>query len=174
MDESEPRFDRRTLVAMAGGLAVAAIEARAGRAIPLRAATGSWELPGHDLAATRRGGQIAGTRVDWRAELGGGAAGAPAIVNGSVLAASIGGVIASLDLATGHAHWRRRFATPVYGSGAGGRRLGFFGGVAVADGRVVAASDRVVASTSERGEPSGGPSRCARARATTTSGARPS
>jgi outer membrane protein assembly factor BamB len=145
ISSTEPRFDRRTLIALAGGLAVAAIEAKAGRAIPLRGPTGSWELPGHDLAATRRGGQIAGTRVDWRAELRGGAAGAPAIVGGTVFAASIGGVIASLDLATGHAHWRRSFVTPVYGSGAGARRLGFFGGVAVADGRIVAASDRVVA-----------------------------
>jgi hypothetical protein len=152
MDESaprtpstEPRFDRRTLMALAGGLAVAAIEAKAGRAIPLPAVRGSWELPAHDLAATRRGGQIAGTKVDWRAELRGGAAGAPAIVDGSVFAASIGGVIASLDLATGRTHWRRRFATPVYGSGAGARRLGFFGGVAVDGERVVAASDRVVA-----------------------------
>jgi outer membrane protein assembly factor BamB len=152
MDESaprtpstEPRFDRRTLMALAGGLAVAAIEAKAGRAIPLPAVRGSWELPAHDLAATRRGGRIAGTKVDWRAELRGGAAGAPAIVDGSVFAASIGGVIASLDLATGQAHWRRRFATPVYGSGGGTRRLGFFGGVAVAGDRVVAASDHVVA-----------------------------
>ena len=145
MADPEPRFDRRTLVAMAGGLAVAAIEARAGRAIPLRAATGSWELPAHDLAATRRGGRIAGTEVVWRAELAGGVAGAPAIVDGSVFAASIGGAIAALDLATGRAHWRRRFATPVYGSGKGARRLGFFGGVAVADDRVLAASDRVVA-----------------------------
>jgi hypothetical protein len=73
MDESaprtpstEPRFDRRTLIALAGGLAVAAIEAKAGHAIPLPPATGSWELPAHDLAATRHGGRIAGTRVDWR------------------------------------------------------------------------------------------------------------
>ncbi|MEN3313486.1 MAG: quinohemoprotein ethanol dehydrogenase, partial [Actinomycetota bacterium] len=107
--------------------------------------TGSWELPAHDLAATRRGGQIAGTRVEWRAELKGGVAGAPAIVGGSVFAASIGGVIASVDLATGHVHWQRQFATPVYGSGAGRRRLGFFGGVAVDRDRVLAASDRVVA-----------------------------
>jgi outer membrane protein assembly factor BamB len=141
----ERRFDRRTLVAMAGGFALAAVEAKVGRAFPLPAATGSWELPAHDLAATRRGGQIAGTRVEWRAELRGGAAGAPAIVEGSVLAASIGGVIASLDLETGRAHWRRQFATPAYGSGAGARRLGFFGGVAVDGERVVAASDRVVA-----------------------------
>jgi outer membrane protein assembly factor BamB len=77
--------------------------------------------------------------------LRGGAAGAPAIVDGSVFAASIGGVIASLDLATGRMRWRRQFVTPVYGSGAGTRRLGFFGGVAVDDDRVVAASDHVVA-----------------------------
>ena len=142
---SEPRFDRRTLVALAGGLVVAAVEAKVGRALPLPAANGSWELPAHDLAATRRGGQIAGARVRWRTELRGGAEGAPAIVDGTVYAASIGGVIASFDLETGHAHWRRVFATPVYGSGAGKRRLGFFGGAAVAGDRVVAASDRVFA-----------------------------
>jgi outer membrane protein assembly factor BamB len=143
MDEA--RFDRRTLVALGGGLALAALEAKVGRAFPLPAAAGSWQLPAHDLAATRRGGQIAGARVEWRAELRGGAAGAPAIVDGSVFAASIGGLIASLDLASGRTHWRRQFVTPVYGSGAGRRRLGFFGGVAIANGHVVAASDRVVA-----------------------------
>ena len=141
----EGRFDRRTLVALAGAIVVAAVEARVGLALPAREASGRWELPGHDLAATRHGGQIAGTQVEWREELRGGAAGAPAIVDGTVYAASIGGVVASFDLATGHAHWRRLFATPVYGSGAGKRRLGFFGGVAVADERVVAASDRVFA-----------------------------
>ena len=142
---TEPRFDRRTLIALAGGFAVAAVESKVGRALPLPTATGTWELPAHDLAATRHGGQIAGTHVQWRAELRGGAEGAPAIVGGAVYAASIGGVIASLDLATGRAHWRRSFTPPVYGSGAGKRRLGFFGGLAVAGDRVVAASDRVVA-----------------------------
>jgi outer membrane protein assembly factor BamB len=148
----EARFDRRTLVALGGGLALAALEAKVGLAFPLPAAAGSWQLPAHDLAATRRGGQIAAARLEWRAELRGGAAGAPAIVDGSVFAASIGGVIASLDLATGRAHWRRQFVTPVYGSGAGRRRLGFFGGVAVADGHVVAASDRVVALDQRTGQ----------------------
>ena len=142
---TEPRFDRRALMVLAGGLALAAVEAKVGRALPVPPARGSWELPARDLAATRHGGQIAGTRVAWRAELKGGAEGAPAIVDGTVYAASIGGVIASLDLATGRAHWRRLFETPVYGSGAAKRRLGFFGGVAVAADRVVAASDRVVA-----------------------------
>ena len=141
----ETRFDRRTLVALAGGLAVAAIEAKTGHALPLPAATGSWELPAHDLAATRRGGRIAGTRVRWRVDVKGGVAGAPAIVDGTVFAASIGGVITSLELATGHERWRRNFPTAVYGSGAGTRHLGFFGGLAVAGDRVVAASDRVVA-----------------------------
>jgi outer membrane protein assembly factor BamB len=141
----ETRFDRRTLVALAGAVAVAAVEAKVGRAIPLPAAAGSWELPGHDLAVTRHGGQVAGTHVEWRAQLRGGAAGAPAILDGTVYAASIGGVIAAFELVTGRARWRRSFAPPVYGSGAGTRRLGFFGGVAVAGDRVVAASDRVVA-----------------------------
>ena len=133
------------VAALAAWLAVAAIEANTGGSHPGTAATSSWKLPAHDLAATRRGGRIAGRSVEWRADLRGGAAGAPAIVDDTVYAASIGGVIASFDLETGRAHWRRSFATPVYGSGAGTRRLGFFGGVAVAGNRVVAASDRVVA-----------------------------
>src|SRR6266487_1157936 len=142
---TQQRFDRRTFVALAGGVVVAAIEAKVGGAFPLlRAADTAWELPAHDLAATRHGGRILGTRVNWRADLEGGVAGAPAIVDGQVFAASIGGVVASFDLRTGRARWRRRFPTAVYGSGAGARRLGYFGGVAVADGRVVAASDRVV------------------------------
>ena len=78
-------------------------------------------------------------------------AGAPAIVDGSVFAASIGGVVASLDVRTGHARWRRCFPTPVYGSGKGARRLGFFGGVAVAKGRVLAASDRVISLDADTG-----------------------
>jgi outer membrane protein assembly factor BamB len=148
---TEPRFDRRTLIAMAGGIAVASLEARAARAFPLLPATDSWVLPAHDLAATRHGGQIVGTKIDWRADLAGGVAGAPAIVDGRVFAASIGGVIASLDVRTGHARWRRRFPTPVYGSGKGARRLGFFGGVAVAKGRVLAASDRVISLDADTG-----------------------
>jgi outer membrane protein assembly factor BamB len=148
---TQPRFDRRTLVALAGGIALAAIEAKAGSAFPLRGAADSWKLPAHDLAATRDGGQIGGTRVAWRAQLEGGVAGAPAIVDGSVFAASIGGLIASFELANGRRRWRRRFPTPVYGSGKNVRRLGFFGGVAVADGRVFAASDRVVCLDSRSG-----------------------
>src|SRR2546427_1592138 len=142
---TQQRFDRRMFVALAGGVVVAAIEAKVGGAFPLlRAADTAWELPAHDLTATRHGGRVLGTRVNWRADLEGGVAGAPAIVDGQVFAASIGGVVASFDLRTGRARWRRSFPTAVYGSGAGARRLGYFGGVAVADGRVVAASDRVV------------------------------
>jgi outer membrane protein assembly factor BamB len=141
----EVRFDRRTLVALAGAVAVAAVEAKVGHALPSPRAGGIWKLPAHDLAATRHGGRVAGTRVRWRAQLKGGVAGAPAIVDGNVYAASIGGAVASLDLATGRVHWRRQFATPVYGSGADTRQLGFFGGVAVACDRVIAASDHVVA-----------------------------
>ena len=157
---------------MAGGIVVAAVEARAGRAFPLLAATDSWVLPAHDLAATRHGGQIDGARVVWRAQLAGGVAGAPAIVGGRVFAASIGGAVASLDLRTGRARWQRRLPTPAYGSGKSVRRLGFFGGVAVAQGRVFAASDRVVSLDADTAERSGKASRCGRAPATTTSGAR--
>jgi PQQ-like domain len=166
----ERRFDRRTLVALAGAVAVAAVEARVGLALPAREAPGPWD----DLSATRHGGELAGTQVEWRAQLKGGAAGAPAIVDGTVYAASIGGVIASFDLATGHAHWRRSFATPVYGSGAGKRRLGFFGGVA---SPLTALSRRPTASsplTATRAERSGWPSRRGRAQVTTSSGDRPS
>jgi len=66
MDET--RFDRRTVLALAGGFALAAVEANAARAFRIPSPRGSWELPAHDLAATRRGGQIAGTRVEWRAQ----------------------------------------------------------------------------------------------------------
>jgi outer membrane protein assembly factor BamB len=76
--------------------------------------------------------------------LAGGVAGAPAIVDGGVFAASIGGAVGAFDLASGRARWRRRFPPAVYGSGKSARRLGFFGGVAVANGRVLAAYDRVV------------------------------
>jgi hypothetical protein len=86
MDEpvSKSRFDRRTLLALAGAVAVAVVEARAGLALPGRGTSGPWEVPGHDLAATRHGGEIAGTHVDWRANLKGGVAGAPATVDDTV------------------------------------------------------------------------------------------
>ena len=66
MDET--RFDRRTVLALAGGFALAAVDTKAARAFRIPSPRGSWELPAHDLAATRRGGQIAGTRVEWRAQ----------------------------------------------------------------------------------------------------------
>src|SRR2546429_2124935 len=126
---TQQRFDRRTFVALAGEVVAPAMEARVACASRLlRAAGTAWELPAHDLAATRHGGRILGTRVNWRADLEGGVAGAPAIVDGQVFAASIGGVVASFDLRTGRARWRRSFPTAVYGSGAGARRLGYFGG----------------------------------------------
>ncbi len=140
---AQPRFDRRMLLAMAGGVAAAAIEARAAWALPSGAPANPWALPAHDLAATRDGRPVAGTHVRWRRELKGGVAGAPAIVGDNVFAASIGGVVASFDLTTGRARWRRRFPTASYGTGKGTRRLGFFGGVATVHGRVLAASDRV-------------------------------
>jgi outer membrane protein assembly factor BamB len=69
--------------------------------------------------------------------------GAPAIIGDRVFAASLGGVVASFELGSGRERWRRGFGTAVYGTGDQTRNLGFFGGVAVVDGRVVAASDRV-------------------------------
>src|SRR5258705_7479312 len=88
---TQQRFDRRTFVALAGGVVVAAIEAKVGGAFPLlRGADTAWELPAHDLAATRHGGRILGTRVNWRADLGGGVAGPPALVAGHGFPASTG------------------------------------------------------------------------------------
>jgi putative pyrroloquinoline-quinone binding quinoprotein len=115
---SEPRFDRLTLLALAGGVAAAAVEARVAWAAPFRRPVGSWALPAHDLTATRDGGQIGGTRVRWRTDMEGGVAGAPAIVDGRVFAASVGGIVASFDLTTGRAYWRRRFH-PVGANGGG-------------------------------------------------------
>jgi hypothetical protein len=50
MDET--RFDRRKLLALAGGFDLAAVEAKAARGLRLPSTTGSWELFAHDLAAT--------------------------------------------------------------------------------------------------------------------------
>jgi hypothetical protein len=41
----ERRFDRRTLVAVVGAVAVAAVEARVGLALPAREAPGPWSCP---------------------------------------------------------------------------------------------------------------------------------
>jgi outer membrane protein assembly factor BamB len=145
-------MSRRAPLGAGAGFVAAAVSPKAARAAvapaPVRQAsapqgTGSWRLPAHDLSATRRGAPLAGTRRRWRNSLEGGVPGAPAIVGDRVYAASLGGDVASFDLRSGHEHWRRGFGTAVYGTGQDARQLGFFGGVAVVDGRVVAASDRV-------------------------------
>jgi hypothetical protein len=51
-------FGRHRLSALAGGFAPVAVEAKGARGFRRPSATGSSELPAHDLAATRRGGQI--------------------------------------------------------------------------------------------------------------------
>jgi outer membrane protein assembly factor BamB len=145
-------ISRRTLLAAGAGFAAAALSASAGRAgampalvrpRPSAAETGSWRLPAHDLRATRMGVQLSGVGRRWRNTLAGGVPGAPAIVGSRVFAASLGGVVAEFELGSGTERWRRSLGTAVYGTGDQARQLGFFGGVAVADGRVIAASDRV-------------------------------
>lgn len=158
VDAGQPRpepcatISRRALLGAGAGLIAAAASARAARADALAAlvrpesaagGTGSWRLPAHDLRATRRGGRLSATRRRWRNSLEGGLPGAPAIVGDRVFAASLGGVVAAFELGSGGERWRRELGTAVYGTAGQTRELGFFGGVAVADGGVVAASDRV-------------------------------
>lgn len=146
----DPVLSRRGLLlrAAAGAIAIG-VAGRAGPA-PTRAAVSRahperfWRLPAHDLHGTRRGGPVHGYRERWRRTLEGGVTGAAAITPAGVLAASLGGEVACFDLEHGRERWRRAFRTATYGSAASERRLGFFGGIAVRDGRVFAASDRVV------------------------------
>ena len=100
-------------------------------------------MPAHDLFATREGSPLAGANVRWNATFPGGVPASAAIASGRVYAASADGAVAALDLRDGTVLWQRELGTAQYGSGAGLRELGFFGGVAVAGGSVIAASDRV-------------------------------
>ncbi|HWI71302.1 MAG TPA: PQQ-binding-like beta-propeller repeat protein, partial [Baekduia sp.] len=98
-----------------------------------------WPMAAHDLAGTRstplgvRGIASAAPGVRWRVPLAGGVPGAAAVVGRTVVAASLGGEVVAVDLRSGRERWRV----------ATGQR--FFGGPAVAEGRVVVASDRVTA-----------------------------
>jgi outer membrane protein assembly factor BamB len=148
---------RREWLAAGGRIAVAALAAgatrsRAWASAPEAAPAERWPLPAHDLYATRLGGALLGTALRWRAQLSGGVPGAPAIVEGTVYAASFGGDIAAFDLATGTERWRQALGTATYGSDAGVRALGFFGGVAVAQTRVIAAAERVFCLDTASGE----------------------
>jgi outer membrane protein assembly factor BamB len=151
-EELSTTISRRTLLSTGAGFVAAALLAKAARvgAVPANvqpvsaaAGTDSWRLPAHDLGATRLGGPVAGARRRWHNSLEGGVPGAAAIVGDRVFAASLGGVMASFELGSGRERWRRALGTAVYGTGQQARQLGFFGGAAVVDGRVVAASERV-------------------------------
>ncbi|HEY4278005.1 MAG TPA: PQQ-binding-like beta-propeller repeat protein [Conexibacter sp.] len=109
---------------------------------PAHATRGSWQLPAHDLAATRDGGALDGARVRWRATFRGGVPASAAVLGGVVYAASADGVVSALALADGRAKWQTALGTAKYGSGDDVRQLGFFSGVALAGSHVIVASDR--------------------------------
>ena len=103
----------------------------------------SWPQAAHDLSATRASRRApSGLVVRWRRPVAGGLTGPPIVVGQTVIAASLGGEVLAVDLADGRERWRRAFEPARYGSGEGAVSLGFFGGCAAADGRVVVASDR--------------------------------
>jgi outer membrane protein assembly factor BamB len=105
---------------------------------------GGWPQAAHDLRATRAAPRSPhGLAVLWRRPLAGGLTGPPIVVGDLVVAASLGGEVAAFDLQDGRERWRRFFAPARYGTGGASVELGFFGGCAAADGRVVVASDRM-------------------------------
>ncbi|MGD9571513.1 MAG: PQQ-binding-like beta-propeller repeat protein [Thermoleophilia bacterium] len=133
-------------------LAAAAVAAVAPGALAGRAAAGggrdtgreAWPQAAHDLSATRAVRRApSGLVVRWRRPMAGGLTGPPLVVDDRVVAASLGGEVAVFDLADGRERWRRSFPPSLHGSGDGAVALGFFGGCAVEDGRVVVASDRM-------------------------------
>ena len=105
---------------------------------------GDWRLPAHDLEGTRAADRgPGGLAIRWRQPVEGGLTGAPLILDGLAVAASLGAEVAAFDLEDGSERWRRPFEPAVYGSGDGQVSLGFFGGAAACGHRVVMASDRV-------------------------------
>jgi outer membrane protein assembly factor BamB len=99
-----------------------------------------WPEAAHDSLGQRHGpSDVAGLATRWRLHMPGGVPGAAAISRGCVYAASYGGDVVVADFNTGAVRWRRKL--PIVDSG--GRNQGFFGGPAVAEGLVMAASDRV-------------------------------
>jgi outer membrane protein assembly factor BamB len=146
MTENEnSRLSRRGLLAGAAGGAAAITLATSplARAASWFPDSSPWQLPGHDLAASRSSRVTIGNGTErWRNHLVGGVTGAPLVWNRRVLAASFGGDVASFDLESGRQRWRSSFGTATYGTGDNARELGFFGGIAVQGDRVVVASDR--------------------------------
>jgi outer membrane protein assembly factor BamB len=144
--EGGPRLSRGAFLG-AAALAVVApglLARRAAAAGGTVAVHGDWPQAAHDLSATRATRRAPkGLAVLWGRPLTGGLTGPPVVVDHVVIAASLGGEVAAFDLADGRDRWRRAFEPAIYGSGEGAVALGFFGGCAVADGRVVVASDRM-------------------------------
>jgi outer membrane protein assembly factor BamB len=141
-DTSDVKLTRRAVLAGSAGALAALDLARSplARAAAFAPADEPWLLPAHDLAASRAAEVAVGEVSErWRAHLAGGITGAPLISRDHVLAASFGGDVGAFDLSTGQQLWLRSLGTATY---AGNRQLGFFGGPAVCEERIVVASDR--------------------------------
>lgn len=140
-----PLLGRREFL-LAGAAAVAPFVV-GGRVLARAAAcTGddAWTQTAHDLSASRVAPRPPrGLSIRWRRPIAGGLTGPPLVVDRGVVAASLGGEVAAFDLADGRDRWRRSLGPARYGSGDGAVELGFFGGCAVAGGRVLVASDRL-------------------------------
>lgn len=137
-----PLLARRQFLLAAAGLVVPLIAA--GPALGHAGRSEAWTQAAHDLSASRIARRTpAGLSIRWRQPVVGGLTGPPLVVDHLVVAASLGGEVAVFDLETGRERWRRDLGPARYGSGDAAVSLGFFGGCAVADGRVVVASDRV-------------------------------
>ena len=107
-------------------------------------AGGDWPASAGGLDAWRAAASTVPHAAErWRKHLDGGVTGTAALVGGRVFAASLGGELLCCDLDSGGERWRRKLPTQRFGSGVGSRELGFFGGPAVSQGRIVVASDRV-------------------------------
>jgi outer membrane protein assembly factor BamB len=150
----EPRPDREGVTRralLAAGAAAGAgvlirprpVEARTAGARP--ALGGGWRMAHHDLLGWRRGADGPRDLAErWRISLAGGVPGAPAVAGNRVYAASFGGEVAACRIESGRELWRRALPVPVYTGPAGEDvPMAFFGGPAVAAGRLAVASDRV-------------------------------
>ena len=133
---------RRRLLGVAGASLAAAATWPRGAGAWGGGGADDWPMAARDLAGTRAAPEGVALRgraapsVRWRAALAGGVPGAAAVVDTTVVAASLGGEVAAFDLRTGRERWR--VALP-------SASKGFFAGPAVAQGRVVVASDHATA-----------------------------
>jgi outer membrane protein assembly factor BamB len=103
-----------------------------------------WALPARNLCGTRATlWPLSSLRERWRVTVAGGVTGAALVLDDTVVAASMGGEVVAIELASGRERWRRMLGTASYTGSDGPRALGFFAGAAAARGRIVLASDRV-------------------------------